>query len=213
MSLTTATWAIRTAAPGDGASVATLAALALNTDAPDPQKGLPAQIDARGGVMKVPHGKGTCRVAADAQGRVIGMTYTAPPLAWIEQHPVPVQATLARYFTKVELLAVHEAQRERGVGGALLKVVEDAERERGAHLVFANVDLRERRILAWYKRRGYTIAAPGEPVIVTSSHGPLSLVDTGDGYVLALKALQQGCRLSRAQLAQGSCIFVERVQQ
>ncbi|WP_274916871.1 GNAT family N-acetyltransferase [Streptomyces sp. WZ-12] len=209
MSPITTSWSIRTAAAGDGASVGDLAAVALGCTDPDPGKGLPAQIDAHGGYVEVPHGTGTCRVAADDKG-VVGMVYTAPPVSWIEAHPAAVQPLLARYFTKVELLAVREEQREQGVGGALISAVETAERDRGAHLLFANVDLRDRKILVWYRRRGYTIAAPSEPIILTSSRGPLSLVDTGDGYLLAAKAIQPGCRLTRAQVGQETCLFVEQ---
>jgi GNAT superfamily N-acetyltransferase len=213
MSSPTAALEIRTAAPGDGSVIAVLARLALGTTGVDSSDGLPAAIDDRGGRIKVPHGEALCLVAEDAQGSVTGMVYKAPPVAWIEQHPAGLHHVLARAFAKIELLAVLEEQRRQGTGSKLLAALEQAERDRGVQLLFAGIAARDRHLRSWYKRRGYTIAAPGEPVVANSRQGPLTLVDVGDGYLVAAKALQPQCRLSRTSLGNGAtCLVIERAQ-
>ncbi|WP_159048637.1 GNAT family N-acetyltransferase [Streptomyces sp. NRRL F-4489] len=199
---------VRTAAPGDGPHVAALAGIALGVVDGYADRGLPGQVDAEGGRITLRYGQGICRVAVDDQGQVAGMVYTAPPISWLDEYPAPARPSLARLFTKIELLAVYEDHREHGLGGGLLAAVEDEERELGRHLLVANVALRDRSVLRWYRRRGYTIAAPGEPIIANSNRGPVSVVDTGDGYVLAAKALQSGCSLKRAESHDQSGIFI-----
>ncbi|MDJ0463113.1 GNAT family N-acetyltransferase [Streptomyces sp. H27-C3] len=203
-----ATTVIRNAAPGDGARVAALAALALGAAAPE---GLAAVIDTSGGRIQIPHGEALCQVAVDAQGQVAGMVYSAPPVEWIEQHPASLHRTLARTFTKVELLAVVESQQHSGIGSALLTGLEDAERERGVQILFGDIRAEDRSMRRWCKKRGFAVAAPGEPVALRSTWGPLTLVDGDDGYLLIAKAVQPGYGIERVQLADGSfCLVVEK---
>lgn len=199
---------IRDAVAADSEAVATLGGLALGSPHVNPDTGLPAEVQRRGGRISLPYGEGVCRVAQTASG-VVGMAYSTPPIDWINEHPATMRHALAQAFSKLDLIAVAEGQRSNGIGCALLAAVEAAERARGVYLLYSDVAARNIPLRRWYKRRGYTFAAPGEPIILDSQAGPLTLVDGGDGYLLAAKMLQPGTRLKRAQVGNEFCLFAQ----
>lgn len=207
-------FAIRVAAPGDGRRVAALAALALGVeDEGDPSSDLSTVIDQFGGRIRLSHGEAVCRVAEDAQGQVTGIVHAAPPVTWIEQHPKAMHRALARGFTKVELLAVSPERQNTGVGSALLAELEKAERGRSTVVLFANINANDQLVRRWYEHRGYTVAYGGEPTALHVGGELVTLVDTDDGYLIAGKVIQQGMRLARHHMGDGStCLLVEKTQ-
>ncbi|MEU3550025.1 GNAT family N-acetyltransferase [Streptomyces longwoodensis] len=201
--------AIALAVPGDGRAAVALGALAVDGLPPAPGAVPPAlaqAIDAHGGQVPLPYGHGRCLIARIGD-TVAGMVYTTPPIRWIEDHPPAQRAGLVRSLIEIELLAVAEPHRGRGIATALLATTEETARSAGSHLAFAKVRIGAFATMRWYRKRGYTIAAQQEPVVFRTRSGFESCDDGSDGYQLAVKALQPGVILRR-RLERGSSMLI-----
>ncbi|MFJ3799971.1 GNAT family N-acetyltransferase [Streptomyces sp. NPDC090088] len=203
---------IALAAPGDGTAAVELGALAVDGLTPAPGTAPPAlaqAIDTSGGQVPLPYGHGRCLVAR-VENTVAGMVYMTPPIRWIRDHPPTQRAGLVQSLVEIELLAVAEPHRGRGIGTALLAAAEETARNAGSHLAFAKVKIGAFATMRWYRKRGYTIAAQAEPVIFRTRSGFESCDDGSDGYQLAVKTLQPGAVLRR-RLERGlSMLLAER---
>ncbi|MET9116074.1 GNAT family N-acetyltransferase [Streptomyces longwoodensis] len=200
---------IALAAPGDGHAAVALGALAVDSLLTAPGAVPPAlaeAIDAYGGQVPLPYGQGRCLIARIGD-TVAGMVYVTPPIRWIEDHPPAQRAGLVRSLVEIELLAVAESHRGRGIATALLATAEETARDAGSHLAFAKVRIGAFGTMRWYRKRGYTIAAQAEPVVFRTRSGFESCDDGSDGYQLAVKALQPGVVLRR-RLERGSSMLV-----
>lgn len=193
------TCVVALAAPGESSAAAALAALAIDDRAEHPvvsRSEFGDAIDAHGGRIRLPYGHGHCLVARD-QDTVVGMLYTTPPIRWLDSQPAVQRASLTAALVEIELLAVAAAHRNHGVGTALLEAAEESARDAGTHLALAKVRIGAFPTMRWYRRRGYTLAAQGEPVLFLTRGGPASCDDGNDGYQLAVKPLQPGTAIRR----------------
>lgn len=185
---------VRAAAPGDGDAVTRLGRVALGDRAVGgAQSELGAWVDEHGAVTHVPFGAGRVFVAVE-DGRVIGMVYFVPPVQLIQAYAElgeHLQYELGVALCEVELLAVEEPHRRRGVGTALLDAVEDMLREDGCGLVWAKVRAGAFPVMKWLRRRGYIVLAQREPVVVQLRGRAVSFDDGGDGYQLAVRSLSE----------------------
>ncbi|MEU8892981.1 GNAT family N-acetyltransferase [Streptomyces sp. NPDC048442] len=197
---------VRIAAPGDGEAVGLLAAVALeHTDEATqgrarPGRDLLGHIETRGGIIRARHGHAICRVAADQQDKVIGMIHVAPPMSWIDEHPMALRPALGRTVVELGMLAVDPGHQGRGIGRSLLAVVEEDERARGTEVLFAKVAWTNWASLRWHRNQGFTVAAPDEALLLYTSEGETSLVDLKDGHALLYKPMQSGIRILRTRL-------------
>ncbi|WP_163010901.1 GNAT family N-acetyltransferase, partial [Streptomyces dangxiongensis] len=183
---------IALAVRGDGHAAAALGALALGShlDSAAVPAVLAAAIDEHGGCVPLPYGQGQCRIARVGE-TIAGMLYATPPIRWLRAHPPAQRNGLIHSLTEIELLAVAEPYRHHGIGTALLEETEHAARADGTRLALAKVRIGAFPVMRWYRRRGYTVAAQGEPVVFRTRLGGLTSCDDGsDGYQLAVKALQ-----------------------
>ncbi|MBM9624434.1 GNAT family N-acetyltransferase [Streptomyces zhihengii] len=204
---------IASAAPGDGQAVATLGTMALPGTLPAQPASLSplaAAIDEHGGRVPLPYGQGHCWVARTTEGSITGMIYATPPIRWLQEQPAPLRPRLTHTLAEIELLAVAAEHRSLGTGSALLHVAEDAARSDGVHLMLAKVQIGAFPVMRWYRKRGYTLAAQGEPVVFATQGGLTSCDDGGDGYQLAVKALQPGVKVRRTTTRGTTMLITER---
>ncbi len=155
-------------------------------------------IEKRGGVVPVRYGQVACLVA-EVEGEVVGMVHTAPPVDWLATFPKNRARALAQRILQIELLAVDPEHRGQGVGQALLESAENRLLDQRGHLVYAKVRAGDYPVMRWYRRRGYTIAAQGQSVLINTTQGLTGIEDCGDGYQLAAKAVQPGTKIERFQ--------------
>ncbi|MFI6883845.1 GNAT family N-acetyltransferase [Streptosporangium canum] len=211
---------IRLARPGDGPAAEALARAALGADAglPAGPGAFAAAIDRHGGRLPLPHGTGCALVAAAteaaeaAEGAPIGLAYTCPPVRLIDAYAElgrHGQRRLAGVLAELELLAVAEHARGAGVGTALLAAAEGRLRSGGCRLIFAKVRTDDRPVLRWYRRRGYQLAAPGEPVAIDVDGARIVFDDGRDGHRLAVKSLVSATQVRRVIAPTGSYLTVQ----
>ncbi|MET8336006.1 GNAT family N-acetyltransferase [Streptosporangium canum] len=208
---------IRLARPGDGPGVEALAHIALGANAamPTGPGAFAAAIDQHGGRLTLPHGTGCALVAEHgeaAEGAPIGLAYTCPPVQLIDQYAElgrHGQRRLAGALAELELLAVAEHARGAGVGTALLAAAEKRLRRGGCRLIFAKVRADDRPVQRWYRRRGYQLAAPGEPVAIDVDGARIVFDDGRDGHRLAVKSLVSATQVRRVFAPTGSYLTVQ----
>ncbi|MEV6673259.1 GNAT family N-acetyltransferase [Streptomyces sp. NPDC051162] len=190
---------VRLSRRGEGHAVADLARLALSHLPEEPHQktgDLAETVNELGGRFSLTYGHGHCFTAHDGQS-VVGMAYMAPLIQWIEMRPERVRTKLARALAELELLAVMEGHRKQGVGDSLLKAVEEQAKANGTRLLVAKVPAGDRKLQLWYRRRGYTIAAPKESIIFRTAAGLDGFSPEDDRHQLVVKALQAGDTVRR----------------
>ncbi|WP_158692736.1 GNAT family N-acetyltransferase [Streptomyces roseochromogenus] len=202
------------ATQGDGQAVADLGALALSkgTTPHVPFASLAEAIDNHGGRLRLPYGHGHC-LTARIGTNVVGMLYAVPPIRWLEAQPATQRTHLTQALIEIELLAVSEPHRNHGAGTALLRAAEQFARRAGTQLALAKIEAGAFPTMRWYRRRGYTIAAQGEPVLFRTRFGFNSCDDGSDGYQLAVKTLQPSATVRRRAKGADSCLVVEQATQ
>ncbi|MFF4410697.1 GNAT family N-acetyltransferase [Streptomyces sp. NPDC001404] len=196
---------IGVASTGDGASIASLGALALAGSGLVQPCPLPLgdAIDQHGGRVPLPYGEGVCHTARVGRS-LVGMVYSTPPIRWISSHPEHERPLLVHQLVEIELLAVAEQHRSQGIGTALLEHAEAHARSVGAQFAVAKIRAGAFATMRWYRRRGYRIAAQGEPLLFTTTHGqPSNVSDGNDGHHLAVKPLDSVTVLQRRSPANG----------
>ncbi|MEU9120001.1 GNAT family N-acetyltransferase [Streptomyces sp. NPDC048506] len=206
---------ITLAAKGDGQAAATLGALAVSDHTPSPQAALSPllhAIDNHGGRVPLPYGHGHC-LTARLGDTIVGMLYAAPPIRWLQSQPADQRARLTQTLVEIELLAVAKPYRNRGIGTALLEGAEHAARAAGTHLALAKIRIGAFPTMRWYRQRGYTIAAQGEPIIFRTHQGFTSCDDGSDGHQLAVKTLQPGTSVHRDAARGDTCLIAEHTTQ
>ncbi|MFE9412318.1 GNAT family N-acetyltransferase [Streptomyces sp. NPDC006704] len=197
---------IRTAAPGDGTSVARLYAIAMGTDdAPDPTSPMIQAIEGNGGLVPVPFGTAHC-IVAEAEGDVVGMIHAAPPVQWLQDLPGSRAKALAHRILQVELLAVDAGSRGAGLGQRLLEAVEARVRDQQGYLVIGKVRAGDFTAMRYYRRRGYIIAGKREPVVFQTTKGGENITVLDDEFHLFAKAVQPGTALHRDRSM--NCIYL-----
>jgi GNAT superfamily N-acetyltransferase len=159
----------------------------------------------------VPFGAAQVLVSEFADTSVSGLVYACPPQRLIAEYanlgPTGQQA-LARRIAEIELLAVDETARGRGVGAALLSAIERDLVLGGCRLVIAKVRAGALDLMHWYHRRGYVIADQGETVLLKLGGVGIGFDDAGDGYQIAAKLTDPGMRFVRQMIEGTSCLVV-----
>lgn len=204
--------AITLAVRGEGQAAAALGSVALNGDSRAGDTSLSpfaAAIDKHGGCLPLPYGQGQCWMARTGD-TPLGMIYVTPPIRWLDGQPAAHRNTLVGSLIEIELLAVSDRSRKQGIGSALLTEAENAARAQGTHLALAKIKIGAFPVMRWYRKRGYTIAAQGEPVVFGTRYGLASCDDGADGYQLAVKTLQPGAAIRRRTTPAGQRLVVER---
>lgn len=196
---------IRTAAPGDGPSIAHLYAIAMGTDAPDASSPVIKAVEEGGGLVPVPFGHAHCIVAESTDG-VIGMVHAAPPVQWLQDLPRGRAKALAHRILQVELLAVAADHRGAGLGRQLLERVEAHVRNQDGYLVIGKVRAGDFPAMRYYRRRGYTIAGRREPLVFRTTKGMENITVVDNDHHLFAKAVQPGTTLKRDTATH--CIFL-----
>ncbi|MBL1086780.1 GNAT family N-acetyltransferase [Streptomyces actinomycinicus] len=166
-------------------------------------------VDRYGGEFSVrPFGHVRAVVAErESTGGPCGLAYVTPPVRLMRQHTEQGRSALralALTLAEIDSLAVDADVRRQGVGSALLEETERWLANLGCRVVMAKIARGEYAVMRWYRRRGYLVAAQGEPFRVWLPGLELSCDDGDDGYHLALKGL--GVSLRRAR--QGADTFV-----
>ncbi|WP_431929902.1 GNAT family N-acetyltransferase [Nonomuraea jabiensis] len=186
---------IRLARPGQGSAVEALVAVALGGDGEVALAGaFAAAIEAGGGRIRLPYGEGLVLVAcpADDSGQVLGMLYVCPPIRLIDDCADlgrQVQQRLTEAVAEVELLAVAERARRRGIGGMLLDAARDTLRGRSCKLLYVKVRHDDKPVLGWYRRRGYQLLPQGQPIVIRVAGRPVGFADGTDGYRVLVKPI------------------------
>jgi GNAT superfamily N-acetyltransferase len=183
---------VRLIRPGEGTAAVAIAAAAhapgVTTEHP-----LQVALDQFGGHIGFPSPPGTggwC-FGAFTQDRLVGMLYACSPVTFIEANDVDHRPYLARVLVEIEILAVDAGHRGQGAGTALLRFAEQYLHSRGVRLVVAKADAADRRVMLWYRHRGYTLARNGESCYIATADEPIG-INAGPAYGLwrlAVKAL------------------------
>ncbi|MFI0265613.1 GNAT family N-acetyltransferase [Streptomyces luteogriseus] len=183
---------VRLARQGEGKDVARLAEMALQGRGQGDDTGdLAEAIDAAGGKVKVPFGHAYAFVA-DEDGAVCGLLYTTPPVRLAEdceEFGAACQQRLAERVAEIELLAVEEEHRGRGMAKHLLDVGEISLRQRGCGALLVQVLADDEPVKAWYKRQGYRLLGPGEVVALRVGGELIPIASTGTTYLTGVKHL------------------------
>lgn len=183
---------VRLARPGEGQDVARLAEMALQGQTQGSVTGdLAAAVDSDGGRLKVPYGKAYALVADKGDG-VVGLLYVTPPVRLVDGYPelgVEKQERMAGRLAELQLLAVDPEARKQGVGSLLLSVAEEMLRARGCGALLVKILQDDEAVQDWYRRRGFRIPEPEQPVVVRAEGVPIVLADDGDGYRVGIKRL------------------------
>lgn len=82
---------------------------------------------------------------------------------------------LVRSVIEIEIVAVGESFRQRGIATTLLRHAEDQFAQLGLRYIVAKVDAAAMPTLRWYRHRGYTLAREGEHLAIEISDGAAGL--------------------------------------
>lgn len=183
---------VRLVRPGEGAAVVALVA-GTHDAAAAAESPLRAALDVHGGQLPlgaddVPGGLGWCFGAYRSAG-LVGMLYACAPVKFIRSFPPEQREGLVCTVMEIEIIAVDEQCRQRGVATALLRHAEAQFVELGVRYLVAKVDATAMSTLRWYRHRGYTLAREDEDLVVETPDGSAGL-DAGDSarWRLAVKA-------------------------
>jgi GNAT superfamily N-acetyltransferase len=103
--------------------------------------------------------------------RIVSISSSIPPLSVLggmERNgagPAALGAT-AMAYVKLRALAVADDSRSQGIASALLTKALAIHREHRAFLAYGQFAAKDAALARFYRRRGFTIHAPGEPVIL-----------------------------------------------
>ncbi|MEQ6028097.1 GNAT family N-acetyltransferase [Streptomyces salinarius] len=206
---------VRTAHCGDAKELDRLADIAMGGRPPLQQKATPLStiVERHGGeIAAKPFGRARAVVCELEPGASIcGLVFVVPPGRLILEHAaqgVSAQRTLAAALAEIDLLAVDDGVRGRGIGSALLEEAERWLEGQGCRVLIAKIARGDYRAMRWYRQRGYLVAAQGEPLWVTFPHLDLRCDDGNDGYHLAVKGLGR-VSLRRARMGAQTYLTVE----
>jgi GNAT superfamily N-acetyltransferase len=168
---------IRDARPGEGKAFTDLAALATEGHgAFDDREAMRETID-EGGPFTSQFGTGrfVFLVAEHTPtARIVGISSSIPPLSVLggmerdRADPIALEAT-AMAYVKLRALAVANDHRRQGIASALLTRAMAIHRDHRAFFMYGQFTAGDAALTRFYQRHGFTIHAPGEPVILAGS--------------------------------------------
>lgn len=165
---------VREARPGEGKAFTDLAALAMEGHGDfDDREPMREVIDDDGPfVSKFGAGQFVFLVAEHTlTARIVGVSSSIPPLSVLGgmerdgADPVALGAT-AMAYVKIRALAVADDHRRQGIASALLIKALAIHREHRAFLAYGQFTAGDAGLAQFYRRHGFTIHAPGQPVIL-----------------------------------------------
>jgi ribosomal protein S18 acetylase RimI-like enzyme len=183
---------IRLARQGEGKEVARLAEMALQGHTQGSEVGdLAEAIDADGGTIKVPFGRAYVFVVEE-DGAACGMMYVTPPVrlteSYAERGP-EWQKRFAERVAEVQLMAVSEELRGRGLAWSLAATAEEALRRRGVRALVLKVLADDEPVQRWYGRQGYKILGPGEYALLRVGGMDVPIASEGSIYRVGVKRI------------------------
>ncbi|MGP3691124.1 GNAT family N-acetyltransferase [Streptomyces sp. IBSNAI002] len=167
---------IRETRPGEGKEFTDLAALAMEGHGDfDDREVMRDLIDEDGPfVSQFGAGRFVFLVAEHTPtARIVGVSSSIPPLSVLGgmqrdgADPVALGA-IAMAYAKIRALAVTEDYRRQGIASALLIKAMTVHREHRAFLAYGQFTAGDTGLAQFYRRHGFTIHAPGEPVMLPS---------------------------------------------
>ncbi|WP_216856697.1 GNAT family N-acetyltransferase [Streptomyces sp. 1-11] len=168
---------IREARFGEGKAFTDLAALAMEGHGDfDDREAMREAIDEGGPfISKFGAGRIVFLVAEHTPtAGIVGISSTIPPLSVLGNmerdgaDPAALGAT-AMAYVKVRALAVADDYRRQGIASALLTKALAIHRDHRAFFAYGQFTAGDAGLARFYRRHGFTIHAPGEPVILPGS--------------------------------------------
>ncbi|MEV7108950.1 GNAT family N-acetyltransferase [Streptomyces atroolivaceus] len=165
---------IRETRPGEGKTFTELAALAMEGHGDfDDREAMCETVDAAGPfTSQFGAGRFVFLVAEHTPtARIVGVCSSIPPLSVLGgmerdgADPVSLGAT-AMAYAKLRALAVADDYRRQGIASALITRAMAIHREHRAFLMYGQFTAGDVALARFYRRHGFTIHAPGEPVIL-----------------------------------------------
>lgn len=190
---------VRLVCPGEGAAVVALVAGAHGAAAAA-ESPLRAAVDVHGGqvplgVAEVPGGLGWCFGAYDSAG-LVGVLYACAPVQFVRTFPPKQREELVRAVMEIEIIAVDEQFRQRGVATTLLRQAEEQFVTLGVRYIVAEVGATAMSTLRWYRHRGYTLARDEEDLMIETPDGSAGL-NAGDSTRWRLAVHAPGKTITR----------------
>ncbi|WP_143666188.1 GNAT family N-acetyltransferase [Streptomyces sp. st77] len=168
---------IRESRPGEGTAFTDLAALAMEGHGDfDDREAMSETVDA-GGPFTSRFGAGRLLFLVaehTPSGRIVGVSSSIPPLSVLGgmerdgADPVVLGAT-AMAYVKIRALSVADDYRRQGIASALLAKALAVHRDERAFFAYGQFTAGDAALTRFYRRHGFTIHAPGEPVILPGS--------------------------------------------
>jgi GNAT superfamily N-acetyltransferase len=168
---------IRDARPGEGKAFTDLAALAMEGHgAFDDREAMRETIDEGGPfTSQLGTGRFVFLVAEHTPtARIVGISSSIPPLSVLggmerdRADPIALEAT-AMAYVKLRALAVANDHRRQGIASALLTRAMVIHHDHRAFFMYGQFTAGDAALTRFYQRHGFTIHAPGEPVILAGS--------------------------------------------
>ncbi|MEU1519019.1 GNAT family N-acetyltransferase [Streptomyces sp. NPDC005811] len=168
---------IRETRPGEGKAFTDLVALAMEGHGDFDDRETMRDVIDEGGPFTSQFGAGRILFLVAEHtptARIVGISSSIPPLAVLggmERNgadPVALGAT-AMAYVKFRALAVADDYRRQGIASALLTKALAIHREHRAFLAYGQFTAGDAALARFYRRHGFTIHAPGEPVILPGS--------------------------------------------
>ncbi|MFD3571537.1 GNAT family N-acetyltransferase [Streptomyces sp. NPDC058667] len=168
---------IRETRPGEGKAFTDLAALAMEGHGDFDDREAMCEVIDEGGPFMSQFGAGrfVFLVAEHTPtARIVGVSSSIPPLSVLGgmerdgADPVALGAT-AMAYVKIRALAVADDHRRQGIASALLTKALAIHREHRAFFAYGQFTAGDDDLARFYRRHGFTIHAPGQPVILPGS--------------------------------------------
>lgn len=168
---------IREARSGEGKAFTELAALAMEGHGDFDDREVMREVIDEGGpfVSQFGAGRFVFLVAEHKPtARIVGISSTIPPLSVLGgmerdgADPIVLGAT-AMACVKIRALAVADDHRRQGIASALLVKALEIHRDHRAFFAYGQFTAADTDLARFYRRHGFTIRAPGEPVMLPGS--------------------------------------------
>ncbi|MGW6605702.1 GNAT family N-acetyltransferase [Streptomyces sp. NPDC055037] len=168
---------IRETRPGEGKAFTDLAALAMEGHGDfDDREAMHEVIDEDGPfTSQFGTGRIVFLVAEHTpSARIVGISSSIPPLSVLggmERNGADAAAlgATAMAYMKLRALAVADDYRRQGIGSALLTKAMAIHRDHRAFMAYGQFTAGDADLARFYRRHGFTIHAPGMPVILPGS--------------------------------------------
>jgi ribosomal protein S18 acetylase RimI-like enzyme len=144
---------------------------------------------------------------------VHGLVAAGPAVSFTKPLPRPHRDRVDGSIWEVTALAVYEEHRGTGCGTLLLDAIEGVVAAEGGVVMLASVNGADRALLAWYRRRGWRVAAPGFEIVIIT--GGVTLFGGASrrypGHMMLVKAVEDRARV-RADVVSRTVTVIDRAE-